>query len=58
MEFKLQGKAAERLVINTLFRRGLAPCLHGDWIASCPWRGWYLQVRKRNGWEGWSAEFL
>lgn len=39
-------RAAERLMISTLFRRGLTLRLHGNWIASHPWRGWYLQVRK------------
>lgn len=36
VEVKPWGRAAERLVISSLLRRGLALCLHGDWIASPP----------------------
>lgn len=36
VEVKPWGRAAERLVMSSLLRRGLALCLHGDWIASHP----------------------
>lgn len=36
VEVKPYGRAAERLVISSLFRRGLALCFRGDWIASPP----------------------